>query len=286
MDVQSAAPMSKKSLHGSASFTTGRRGRDQTPRPSSCSTANRTATVPQPSRIKVLISHDDPLISAGLASLLGERCDFEAIVRNPTATASHTMTGVLPSADVVVADYDSGLRLIMSPGAQSNRVMVLTHSDSEARISHALEQGARGYLLMGCSLQELIDGLRAVHVGDMALAPRVAIRVAEWMRQQALTPREADILRQMMLGLSNKAIASRLAISVGTVKVHVKAILSKLHAASRTEAVAIAQRRGILQEEGGGVPARRRSIARWRAAPASQTPGGLTSHRAPAVNSM
>jgi DNA-binding NarL/FixJ family response regulator len=197
--------------------------------------------------------------------LLGERRDFEAIVCNPAATSSQLPPGRLPPADVVVADYDSGLRLIMSPGVQSSRVMVLTHSDSEAKISHALEQGARGYLLLGCSLQELIDGLRAVHVGGMALAPRVASRIAEWMRQQALTRREADILRQMMLGLSNKAIAGKLAISVGTVKVHVKAILSKLDATSRTEAVAIAQRRGILREEGGCAPPRRRATTTWPA---------------------
>jgi DNA-binding NarL/FixJ family response regulator len=127
--------------------------------------------------------------------------------------------------------------------------MILTHSDSEAKICHALEQGVRGHLLLGCSVQELINALRSVNVGRFALGPLVVSRMADWMTQQALTQREEDTLRQMMLGLSNKGIARKLTLEVGTVKTHVKAILRKLNATSRTEAVAIAQRRGILREE-------------------------------------
>ena len=209
----------------------------------------------QPSRIKVLIAHGDPLISAGLAVTLRKWRDFEAIVCSPDLTVSQATSGHLPPADLIVADYESGLRLIASAGAAGHRVMILTHSDSEAKISHALEQGARGYLLLGCSLQELIDGLRSVHVGGIALGPLVATRIADWMKQQALTTREADILRQMMLGLSNKGIAKKLTLAVGTVKTHVKSVLEKLGAASRTEAVAIAQRRGILREESEGLHA-------------------------------
>jgi DNA-binding CsgD family transcriptional regulator len=69
------------------------------------------------------------------------------------------------------------------------------------------------------------------------------------MKQQALTRRETDILRHMMQGMSNKAIASRLALAVGTVKTHVKSVLEKLDATSRTQAVSIAQRRGILRDD-------------------------------------
>src|SRR5258708_19753788 len=77
----------------------------------------------------------------------------------------------------------------------------------------------------------------------------VVSRVADWMKQKALTGREEDILRLMMLGLTNKAIARKLTLALGTVKTHVKSILYKLDAGSRTEAAAIAQRRGILREE-------------------------------------
>jgi DNA-binding NarL/FixJ family response regulator len=141
------------------------------------------------------------------------------------------------------------LRLIGSAEPGTHRVIVLTHSDSEANISRALEMGVRGYLLFGCSVQDLVDALRSVHAGGVALAPQVASRIADWMQQQALTLREEAILRQMTLGLSNKLIARKLALAAGTVKTHVKSILNKLDAASRTAAVAIAQRRGILREE-------------------------------------
>jgi DNA-binding NarL/FixJ family response regulator len=203
----------------------------------------------QPLRIKVLIAHGDPLISAGLAAILQRRYDFEALVCSPPLTQSRTTSRHLPPADVVVADYELGLQLIVSRGALSNRVIVLTHSDSEAKICRAVELGARGYLLLGCSLEELIDALRSVYIGNTALAPLVASRIANRMSKPALTGREEDILRGVMLGRSNKAIAANLAMALGTVKTHVKSILVKLDAASRTEAVAIAQRRGILGDD-------------------------------------
>jgi len=203
--------------------------------------------MPQASKIKVLIAHSDPLISAGLAATLKRR-DFEIMICSSGLAPSHSPASAVPSPDVVVADYDSGLRLIASITCR-DRVVILTHSDSEVKICHALEQGARGYLLLGCSLKDLVDALRSVHVGGIALGPIAARRVAERMKLKVLTRREEDILRQLMLGLSNKSIAANLSLTVGTVKTHVKSILGKLEAASRTEAVAVAHRRGIMPEE-------------------------------------
>jgi DNA-binding NarL/FixJ family response regulator len=200
------------------------------------------------SKIKILIAHGDPLVAAGLAVSLQKQPDFEAYVC-PAPNLSSATASELPRPDVVVADYDSGMQLIVSAGAKSHRVVILTHSDGEARIRGALEQGARGYLLLGCSLQDLFDGLRSVRAGGLAIGPLVAARVAEWMTQRALTHREGDILREMMLGRSNKHIAIALNVAIGTVKTHVKSILDKLDATSRTQAAAIAQRRGILQQE-------------------------------------
>ena len=202
---------------------------------------------PQPV-ITVLIAHGDPLISAGLAAVLQKRRDFKPVVCSPAAT-SQGMANHLSLADVVVADYDYGMRLIESASAGSRRVMILTHNTSEAKICRALEQGVRGYVLLGGTLQNLIDGLRSIHAGGVAVGPLVVSRMADWMKQCTLTPRQHEILRQMMLGFSNKIIARKLALATGTVKSHVKAILQKLDARSRTEAAAIAQRRGILEEE-------------------------------------
>jgi DNA-binding NarL/FixJ family response regulator len=217
-------------------------------------------------RIRVLIAHDDPLISAGLVATIGSMPDFETIVSPLHDTAP----------DAVIADYATAIRLTAAAGPLGRRVIVLTHSDSEANICYALEHGARGYLLMGCSLQDLCDGLRSVSMGGIALGPVVATRMAERMRQQALTDRQAEILRCLMLGLSNKAIASKLALAVGTIKSHVKSILGKLEASSRTEAVSIAQRRGILrdQDETPMYTSRLRARRKRTVLESAQTQGG------------
>jgi two-component system NarL family response regulator len=206
------------------------------------------SAMPKQPGIKVLIAHTDPLIAAGVVTLLRRERDFEVAVCSRALTSNGSAVH-LPRAHVVIADYDSGLRLLKSAGTRNPRVMILTHDDSEARICRALEQGVRGYLLLGCSLQDLVNALRSVHVGGLALGPLVVSRLADWIQHQALTRREEDILRQVTLGLSNKGIARNLTLAVGTVKTHVKSILRKLGATSRTEAVAIAQRRGILREE-------------------------------------
>jgi DNA-binding NarL/FixJ family response regulator len=206
----------------------------------------------QSERIRVRIAHSDPLIAAGLTATLERLREFELVPWDRTSAKAKVVGRLMvhPAAEhVVVADYESGMRLIASPDSLRQHVLILTHSDSEAKICHALEQGARGYMLLGGSLEDLIAGLKSIYMGGIAVGPLVASRIAERMKQQALTRRETDILRHMMLGLSNKNIASRLSLAVGTVKTHVKSILEKLDANSRTEAVSIAQRRGILREE-------------------------------------
>jgi DNA-binding NarL/FixJ family response regulator len=205
--------------------------------------------MPEASAIKVIIAHSDPLVSAGLAALLAGQPNFEIISCGPKLTELDPGQGDCPSRYVVVADYNCGLQLAASHGACNDRVMIVTNSDSEANIWRAVEQGVRGYLLFGCSLKDLVDGVRSVHAGATVLAPLVAGRIADRMKSKALTAREEDILRRIMLGLSNKRIALQLDLAVGTVKTHTKSILEKLGAASRTEAIAIAQRRGVLGEE-------------------------------------
>jgi DNA-binding NarL/FixJ family response regulator len=204
----------------------------------------------QSERIRIHIIHSDPLIAAGLTATLSELREFELVCHTPSAKVKVIgRASIRPAAHVVVADYESGMRLIASPDSLGQYVVILTHSDSEAKICHALEQGARGYVLLGGSVADLVDALKSVYGGGIAIGPLVASRIADCMKQQALTRRETEIMRQMMLGMSNKAIASKLILAVGTVKTHVKSILEKLDANSRTEAVSIAPRRGMLREE-------------------------------------
>ena len=105
------------------------------------------------------------------------------------------------------------------------------------------------YLLLGCGVADLAGAIRAIHAGEVAFGPLVAGRIAEQIRREKLTQRELEILQLLILGLSNKAIASETRAGLETVKTHVKTILRKLDARSRTQAVAIARRRGMLPEE-------------------------------------
>jgi DNA-binding NarL/FixJ family response regulator len=202
-----------------------------------------------PIKIRVLIAHSDPLIATGLTASLREH-GLE-VSQGEVESVGRCGSGSFPvTARVAVADYEAGLRLLGARAGDRDRVMILTHRDGEAEICNALEKGADGYLLHGCSVAEIIHGLRLISDGGTILAPLVANRVAERMKQQVqLTSRELDILRQMMFGLCNKQMATMLKLAVGTVKTHVKSVLRKLGAANRTHAVAVAQRRGIVPRE-------------------------------------
>lgn len=208
--------------------------------------------VPHSGEIRVLISHSDPLISAGLEAVLQKRRDLKVVPPRFGSEFGREIDGESAEADVVIADYESALRLSETSRESRGRLVILTHSDSEAQICRALERGARGYLLLGCSPEDLVEGIRSVYQGGVAFGPQVARRIAENMTQQALTAREESVLRQLMLGLSNKRIAVKFTLTEGTVKTHVKSILAKLNAASRTEAIAIAHRRGLLPYDSEG----------------------------------
>jgi DNA-binding NarL/FixJ family response regulator len=200
-----------------------------------------------PSRIRVLVAHSDPLIAIGLTASLRAH-GFGVVVPAPGVSLSVTLHTT--AADLAVADYDSGTDLLAAKAEHTSRVLILTCHDGEAEICRALERGVDGYLLQGCSVAEVLDGIRSICDGGTVVSPLVAVRVAERMKQHvALTTRELDILRQMMLGMSNKSMASALDLAVGTVKSHVKSVLQKLGASNRTHAVAMAQRRGILSRD-------------------------------------
>src|SRR5262249_3037083 len=147
--------------------------------------------------IRVLILHSDPFIAAGLDAVLRKRRDLKVI----TARPGRSWEVVRPQSaetDVVIADYDSGLRLGSHGAASMGRGLILTHSDSESQICRALEHGARGYILVGCGPEELVKYIRSVYEGGVVLEPLVARRIAENMKQEPLTAREESVLRQLM----------------------------------------------------------------------------------------
>ena len=194
--------------------------------------------------IRILVAHEDPLVAAGLVATLGRHSDF-AVSEHPREDG----------ADIVVADYRRGCGLAAGatdtatrPTRAAPKVVIVTCHDREWEIRTAVEAGIHGYLLIGCAIEEVVEGMRAAARGMRYLCRAVAHRVADSLVQERLTGRETEVLHLIVAGHCNKTIATRLAISLGTVKAHVRAVLEKLDAGSRTHAAAVAAQRGLVSE--------------------------------------
>jgi len=204
--------------------------------------------------IRVLIVEDHHVVRQGLVALLnvvdglevvGEAADgAEAIAQfrkhQPAVTLIDLRLPRLSGVEVIE-------RIRMeTPQA---RFIVLTTYDGDEDIYRALQAGARAYLLKGMTSEELITTIRAVHAGRSYIPPAIAEKLAERMGTEELTPREFDVLEQIVRGKSNKDIASELAISEATVKTHVNSLLGKLGVTDRTQAATAAIQRGIVPLE-------------------------------------
>ena len=126
------------------------------------------------------------------------------------------------------------------------RIIILTTHAGDVQVSRAFKAGARAYLLKGSLRNELLETIRAVHSGQKRVSSEVAAEIAEHSADDALTPREVDVLRSVAKGNANKGVAAQLSLTEETVKSHIRNILSKLQANDRTHAVAIAVKRGII----------------------------------------
>ena len=211
-----------------------------------------------PDRSIVLVMHHDQLLSAGLVAALRQHAAFEIV-----EGSIEEMRSAEFRVDVVIADYGQAMRFADPPfrtlhrAIAAARILALTSTDREVDIRRAIEAGVHGYVLRGCSLSELIEGVRTVAGGVRYLCRSVAQRMADSLAGVSLTSRETEVLTLVATGESNKAIARQLQIELGTVKSHVSAIMSKLGATSRTHAVGIATTRGLVQEPISVQPAAR-----------------------------
>ena len=202
--------------------------------------------------IRILSIDDHPLLRQGIAAIINSQPDMTLV-----AEAASGGEGIQKYRELVPDITLMDLRLPDMSGIDSliairtefphARVIMLTTFEGDVEIQRALEAGAFGYMLKSMPPKDLVETIRAVHANKKRIPSEVAAHLAEHMSDESLTPREQDVLRHIAGGNRNRDIAHLLFISEETVKVHIRHIMEKLGASDRTQAVAIAVRRGIVQ---------------------------------------
>ena len=202
-------------------------------------------------KIRVILADDHPVVRNGLAAMVDQQTDMQVIAEANDGDEAIALYEQL-HPDVMVLD----LRMPKRDGAAvvqhviaanpKARLLIMTTYDGDEDIFRCLSQGAKGYLLKDAPRQEILSAIRAVSEDRPYTSSSIAAKALQRMAKPSLTQRELDVLQQVALGRSNKDIARRLNITEGTAKSHVKSILTKLDAISRTEAVAVAHKRGMI----------------------------------------
>ena len=206
----------------------------------------------EPSKIRILAVDDHQLIRTGIATLLLPEADMEMV--GEAADGREAIAKFRECRpDVTLMDLQmpemNGLEAILAIREQfpCARIIVLTTYAGDVHALRALKAGAQAYLLKNLLHKELLQTIRTVHAGKMAISPEIAAQVVAHTGEELLTPRELDVLRLIADGNANKEIAARLSVSEETIKSRVKNILDKLGANDRTHAVTIAVKRGIVE---------------------------------------
>jgi NarL family two-component system response regulator LiaR len=210
----------------------------------------------EPTPIRVMLVDDHAVVRSGLGAFLMAFDDLSLVAEASSGEEAVAMCHRF-RPDVVLMD----LKMPGIDGAAATRkireqcpeiqVIALTSFKEQELVEGALKAGAIGYLLKNVSADELADAIRSAHAGRPTLAPEAAQALIQSTRRPQtpgydLTERELEVLALMIEGLSNPEIAERLIVSRSTVKFHVSNILSKLGAASRTEAVSLALKHDLL----------------------------------------
>ncbi|WP_040444242.1 response regulator [Ktedonobacter racemifer] len=218
--------------------------------------------------IHILLADDHPIVREGLRAVLETQPDFEVISECASGDEVIRQAELL-KPDILLLDLEmpimDGVEAIkqLRQRRQNARIIVFTAFDTDERIIHAIQAGADGYLLKGSPRDEIFKAIRLAMEGGSLLQPLVASKLLRHMGQrerennyrtlqgiprvEELTERELEVLRLLAQGMPNKEIASHLVISERTAKFHVSSIMSKLGATNRTEAVALAAQRGLIE---------------------------------------
>jgi two-component system NarL family response regulator len=205
-------------------------------------------------RFSVLLVDDHALLRTGVANIINQEHDLFVIaeaangVEAVAAFERHRPDVTLLDLRMPEMEGVEAVRQIRARDPQA-KLIVLTTYDTDEDITRALRAGAKAFVLKDISAEALIACIHEVLAGKTYLAPAAAAKLAEGVTRVQLTPRELTTLRLMADGQSNKEIAGSLGISERTVKTHLSHLFEKLGVTSRTEAVRIATRRGLVRLE-------------------------------------
>lgn len=203
-------------------------------------------------KIRVLIADDHVTVLEGLAAIIGGQPDMMVVAEAADGQeAVDLWTEHHP--DVTLLDLRmptlDGVGVIENIRKQdaSARVIVLTTYDSDTEILRAIKAGTKAYLLKDARREELLDCIRRVNRGETCIPASLAEKLAAGLSSESLTGRELNVLELLAQGKSNKEIGVNLYISETTVKSHLRSIFRKLNVLSRTEAITVASRRGLIR---------------------------------------
>src|SRR5438034_3043547 len=203
-------------------------------------------------KIRILIADDHTTVLAGLASIIGMQPDMLVVAEAANGRQAVDLWRK-HRPDVTLLD----LRMPMLDGVgvideirredASARIIILTTYDTDNEIYRAIKAGAKGYLLKDARREELLDCIRKVNRGETCIPQALVEKLAAGMSSETLTGRELGVLTLLARGKSNREIGANLYISETTVKGHLRNIFTKLNVLSRTEAITVASRRGLVQ---------------------------------------
>lgn len=210
--------------------------------------------------IRILIADDHPVVRDGLAAMLSTQPDFEVVAQAASGQEAIEKSGSY-QPDVILLDLEmpgiDGVETLkhLRSHLPEIQALVFTAFDTDERILSAVQAGAKGYLLKGAPRDDLFQAIRVVSQGGSLLQPIIASKLLKQISRPAgtnlgliesLTERETEVLNLLAKGMTNKEIAESLVITERTVKFHVSAILTKLGASNRTEAVTLAAQQHLI----------------------------------------
>ena len=210
------------------------------------------SSAPDSARIRVLIADDHVTVLEGLAAIIGRQPDMMVVAQGADGEeavelwARHRPDVTLLDLRMPKLDGVGAIEKIRRQNAAA-RVIVLTTYDTDTEILRAIKAGTKAYLLKDARREVLLECIRRVNRGETCIPASLVEKVAAGLSSESLTGRELNVLELLAQGKSNKEIGASLYISETTVKSHLRSIFRKLDVLSRTEAITVANRRGLIR---------------------------------------